>query len=128
MPIRRPVSVHWLMTLPCSPSRHALQGAPERVGDLDVGSLESCGGRSRVEYSNVFDHALRLANVPDYPDAKAFDQRAACLVDVFAQMSNFREAWNSARWIVFVVGTAFERLRVGSHDCDFGIRWRRLCR
>ena len=32
---------------------------------------------------------------------------AAYLVDVFAQMSNFREAWNSARWIVFVVGTAF---------------------
>ena len=32
---------------------------------------------------------------------------AAYLVDVFAQMSNFRELWMSARWIVFVVGTAF---------------------
>lgn len=32
---------------------------------------------------------------------------AAYLVDVFAQVSNFRDAWNSARWIVFVVGTAF---------------------
>jgi hypothetical protein len=32
---------------------------------------------------------------------------AAYLVDIFAQMSNFRDAWNSARWIVFVVGTAF---------------------
>jgi hypothetical protein len=32
---------------------------------------------------------------------------AAYFVDVFAQMSNFRDAWNSARWILFVVGTAF---------------------
>jgi hypothetical protein len=32
---------------------------------------------------------------------------AAYLVDVFAQMSNFRELWMSARWIVFVVGVAF---------------------
>jgi hypothetical protein len=32
---------------------------------------------------------------------------AAYLVDIFAQMSNFREAWNLARWIVFIVGTAF---------------------
>jgi hypothetical protein len=32
---------------------------------------------------------------------------AAYLVDVFAQMSDFRELWNSVRSIVFVVGTAF---------------------
>jgi hypothetical protein len=32
---------------------------------------------------------------------------AAYLVDIFAQMSNFREAWNSARWIVLVIGTVF---------------------
>jgi hypothetical protein len=32
---------------------------------------------------------------------------AAYLVDIFAQMSNFREAWNAARWIVFVIGTVF---------------------
>jgi hypothetical protein len=32
---------------------------------------------------------------------------AAYVVDVFAQMSGFRELWMSARWIVFVVGTAF---------------------
>jgi hypothetical protein len=32
---------------------------------------------------------------------------AAYLVDIFAQMSDFRDAWNSARWIVFTVGTGF---------------------
>ena len=32
---------------------------------------------------------------------------AAYLVDIFAQMSNFREVWFSARWIVFVVGLVF---------------------
>lgn len=32
---------------------------------------------------------------------------AAYLVDIFAQMSNFREIWFSARWIVFVVGVIF---------------------
>lgn len=32
---------------------------------------------------------------------------AAYVVDVFAQMSSFRELWFSARWIVFVTGVAF---------------------
>lgn len=32
---------------------------------------------------------------------------AAYLVDVFAQLSHFRELWLSARWIVFVTGVAF---------------------
>jgi len=32
---------------------------------------------------------------------------AAYIVDVFAQMSGFRELWMSVRWIVFVVGVAF---------------------
>jgi len=32
---------------------------------------------------------------------------AAYPVDIFAQMSNFRERWTSLRWIVFVLGTAF---------------------
>jgi hypothetical protein len=32
---------------------------------------------------------------------------AAYLVDVFAQMSHFREVWLSVRWIVFTTGVAF---------------------
>jgi uncharacterized membrane protein YczE len=32
---------------------------------------------------------------------------AAYLVDVFAQMSHYRELWFSARWIVFTVGLTF---------------------
>ena len=32
---------------------------------------------------------------------------AAYVVDVFAQLSNFRERWMSLRWIVFVTGLAF---------------------
>jgi hypothetical protein len=32
---------------------------------------------------------------------------AAYVVDVFAQMSGLREQWMSARWILFVIGTAF---------------------
>lgn len=32
---------------------------------------------------------------------------AAYVVDVFAQMSGFRELWMSARWVVFVIGLAF---------------------
>lgn len=32
---------------------------------------------------------------------------AAYLVDVFAQMSGFREVWFSARWILFLLGVAF---------------------
>ncbi|HXX00517.1 MAG TPA: hypothetical protein VEJ00_04835 [Candidatus Acidoferrales bacterium] len=32
---------------------------------------------------------------------------AAYVVDIFAQMSNFRDLWLSGRWIVFVVGMAF---------------------
>jgi len=32
---------------------------------------------------------------------------AAYLVDVFAQLSNFRERWLSLRWILFVIGLAF---------------------
>jgi hypothetical protein len=32
---------------------------------------------------------------------------AAYVIDVFAQMSNFRDLWMSFRWIVFVVGVAF---------------------
>jgi hypothetical protein len=32
---------------------------------------------------------------------------AAYLVDVFAQMSDFREVWLSVRWIVFTAGVAF---------------------
>ncbi len=32
---------------------------------------------------------------------------AAYLVDIFAQMSGFRELWRSARWILFAVGLTF---------------------
>ena len=32
---------------------------------------------------------------------------AAYLVDIFAQMSGFRELWRSARWILFAVGLSF---------------------
>jgi hypothetical protein len=32
---------------------------------------------------------------------------AANLVDMFAQMSGFRELWRSARWILFAVGLTF---------------------
>jgi hypothetical protein len=32
---------------------------------------------------------------------------AAYLVDIFVQMSSFRELWRRARWILFVVGLAF---------------------
>jgi hypothetical protein len=32
---------------------------------------------------------------------------AAYLVDVFGQMSHFREVWLSVRWIVFTTGVAF---------------------
>ena len=32
---------------------------------------------------------------------------AAYLVDIFAQMSGFRELWRSARWILFAVGLNF---------------------
>ena len=32
---------------------------------------------------------------------------AAYLVDIFVQMSGFRDAWRKARWILFVVGLAF---------------------
>lgn len=32
---------------------------------------------------------------------------AAYLVDIFVQMSGFREVWRGARWILFVVGLAF---------------------
>ena len=30
---------------------------------------------------------------------------AAYLADVFAQLSDFREAWQRVRWILFVIGT-----------------------
>jgi hypothetical protein len=32
---------------------------------------------------------------------------AAYLVDIFAQMSGFREVWQRARWLLFVIGTTF---------------------
>jgi len=32
---------------------------------------------------------------------------AAYVVDIFAQMSGYRELWISFRWIVFVLGVAF---------------------
>ena len=32
---------------------------------------------------------------------------AAYVADIFAQMSDFRDAWRRMRWIVFVVGTLF---------------------
>jgi len=32
---------------------------------------------------------------------------AAYLVDIFAQMSGFRQLWRSARWILFAVGLTF---------------------
>lgn len=32
---------------------------------------------------------------------------AAYLVDIFAQMSGFRELWRSARWILLAVGLTF---------------------
>jgi hypothetical protein len=32
---------------------------------------------------------------------------AAYLVDIFAQMSGFRELWRSPRWILFAVGLTF---------------------
>jgi len=32
---------------------------------------------------------------------------AAYLVDIFVQMSSFRELWRTARWVLFVVGLAF---------------------
>ena len=32
---------------------------------------------------------------------------AAYLVDIFVQMSSFRELWRTGRWILFVVGLAF---------------------
>jgi hypothetical protein len=32
---------------------------------------------------------------------------AAYIVDIFAQMSGFRELWRSARWILFAVGLTF---------------------
>jgi hypothetical protein len=32
---------------------------------------------------------------------------AAYLVDIFVQMSGFREVWERVRWVLFVIGTAF---------------------
>ncbi len=32
---------------------------------------------------------------------------AAYVADIFAQMSDFRDAWRRLRWIVFMVGTLF---------------------
>jgi hypothetical protein len=33
--------------------------------------------------------------------------RAACVVDVVAQLSSFRPAWLRLRWITLIVGVAF---------------------
>jgi hypothetical protein len=32
---------------------------------------------------------------------------AAYVVDIFAQMSSFRELWQRSRWLLFVIGTTF---------------------